>query len=44
MLVTTLRVSVILCTPTVGKFVLFVIATTDNAKVAKHFLLLRLVG
>ena len=44
MLVTTLRVSVIFCTPTVGKYVLFVIATTGNAKVTKHFLLLRLVG
>ena len=44
MLVTTLRVSVIFCTPTVGKFMLFVIATTGNAKVTKHFLLLRLVS
>jgi len=44
MLVTTLRVSVIFCTPTSGKYVLFVIATTCNAKVTKHFLLLRLVG
>jgi hypothetical protein len=32
MLVTSLRVSVIFCRPTTGKFVLFVIATTGNAK------------
>jgi hypothetical protein len=43
MLVTTLRVSVIFCMPTVGKYVLFAIATTCSAKVTKHFLLLRLV-
>jgi hypothetical protein len=44
MLVTTLRVSVIFCTPAVGKLVAFVIATTGNTKVTKPFLLLRLVG
>jgi hypothetical protein len=44
MLVATLRVSVIFCTPTVGKFVLLVIATAGNAKVIKYFLLLLLVG
>jgi hypothetical protein len=44
MLVNTLRVSVIFFTPTVGKCVLLVIATTCNVKVTKHFLLLRLIG
>jgi hypothetical protein len=44
MLVTIVRVSVMFCMPTVGKLVLFVIATTGNAKMTKHFLLLRLVG